>query len=317
MLHATIMDKLYPITEEETRLLQGGDLERNLYMMGKSDIVDRDKLLRRGKQIAVRPHTRFVHFPPHSHNYVEAIYMCSGQTTHLINGEKILLREGELLFLSRNAVQEILPAEQGDVAVNFIIKPEFFDNAVKMMGDEETPLRQFVLDGVRGKAGRIGYLHFAVADILPIQNLIENLIWTLVQEIPNKRRMNQITMGLLMIQLMNHTDRLVYQDQPEEEEMLYVLRYIEENYRDGSLGELAELLHQDIARSSREIKRKTGRNFTDLIQTRRLSQACFLLKNTDMKVIDIALQVGYDNISYFHRIFRQVYGMSPRTFRLL
>jgi quercetin dioxygenase-like cupin family protein len=52
--------------------------------------------------------------------------MCAGETTHIIDGKTITLRKGELLFLGRGTRQEILPAGEGDVAVNFIIKPSFF-----------------------------------------------------------------------------------------------------------------------------------------------------------------------------------------------
>ena len=96
-------------------------------------IVDCDKLLQKGKLIQVRPHTRFVHFPEHRHNYIEVIYMCQGTTIHIINGNRILLKTGELLFLNQNAVQEILPAGKEDIAVNFIVLPEFFDTAFSMI----------------------------------------------------------------------------------------------------------------------------------------------------------------------------------------
>ena len=73
----------------------------------------------------MRPHTRFVNFPKHKHNYVEVIYMCQGTTTHILNGSKVILEAGDLLFLNQNAEQEILPAGEQDIAVNFIVLPEF------------------------------------------------------------------------------------------------------------------------------------------------------------------------------------------------
>ncbi len=315
MIRPEILEKLLPVTPEERRILEGaGGIDRSLYMDGGADIVNSRKLLRSGKLITVRPHTRFIHFPEHTHNYVEVIYMCAGQTTHIVNGNHILLREGELLFLSPGARQEILPAEKNDIAVNFIILPEFFDSALRMLGNEETPLRRFLV-GCLKNGGAAEYLHFEVADVPPVQNLVENLIWTLIYGEPNKRKINQLTMGLLFLQLLNYTDRLACRS-PEEESVMQALRYIEEHYRDGSLRELCGLLHQDFSSFSREIKRKTGRNYTDLVQEKRLSQAGFLLRTTDMTVSDVALQVGYDNMSYFHRLFREKYRCTPRQYRL-
>lgn len=43
---------------------------------------------------------------------------------------------------------------------------------------------------------------------MPVQNLVENLIWTIRNRQPNKRSINQITMRLLFLQLMNCMDRL-------------------------------------------------------------------------------------------------------------
>lgn len=101
-MNAELLQKLAVITPEEERILRGEHLDRNLYMEGVN-VVSGRKFLEEGKQIAVRPHTRFIHFPVHTHDYVEVIYMCSGTTTHKINGEKIVLNEGELLFLSPGA----------------------------------------------------------------------------------------------------------------------------------------------------------------------------------------------------------------------
>lgn len=64
-------------------------------------------------------------------------------------------------------------------------------------------------------------------------------------------------------------------------------------------------LHYDTCWLSREIKRHTGKTCTDLVQDKRLSQAAYLLTYTAMPVIDIGLAVGYENISYFHRIFQK------------
>ena len=316
-MNKDILDKLAEFTEEELEILHGKkEINRNLYMSSSSMVIDSNKLLDRGKLIEVRTHTRFVHFPRHKHNYVEVVYMCQGHTEHIINGDRVTLNQGELLFLNQNASQEILPAGENDIAVNFIILPEFFDHTLIMINEEKNLMRDFIIGCLRSDNYNTNYLHFKVADVLPIQNLIENLIWTLVNKQQNKRSINQITMGLLFLQLMNHLDKIsVGKDHFEQELTLSIYRYVEEHYKDGELSNLAEQLHFDLYWLSRTVKKLTGKTYTELVQTKRLNQAAFLLKTTNMPVSDVGCAVGYDNLSYFYRIFKKRYGVSPKTYR--
>ena len=120
-MNAEIVKQLSVITEEEQRILEGQkNINKNIYTKKKELVVDSQNFLQKGKLIQVRTHTRFVHFPKHRHNYVEVIYMCKGKTTHIIDGNEVVLEEGDLLFLNQNATQEILPAGKDDIAINFI-----------------------------------------------------------------------------------------------------------------------------------------------------------------------------------------------------
>lgn len=316
-MNSSILDQLKVVTPEEKDILDGKtQINKEIYMDGSSSVIDNRRLLESGKLIQVRPHTRFVHFPKHTHNYVEVIYMCEGETLHIINGDEVKLQKGELLFLNQNATQEILPAGDEDIAVNFIILPEFFDQALLMIGEEENLIRDFIIGCLRSEDDKVNFLHFKVAEVLPIQNLIENLIWTIMNNQQNNRSINQVTMGLLFLQLMNHTDKVkVGKNQFEQELMLTVFRFIEEHYKDGKLSELAVELHYDLYWLSRTVKKMTKKTYTELVQTKRLNQAAFLLSSTKLSVSDIGLAVGYDNISYFHRIFRDKYGVSPKDYR--
>lgn len=315
-MNSLIWEQLNTITREEQAILAGRTtIDRELYMQAQGNTINAQKLLAAGKLITLRPHTRFIHFPEHTHDYVEVVYMCAGQTVHIVNGNRIELQKGDLLFMNQRATHEILEAREWDLAVNFIVLPEFFNNVLTIMGEEETPLRRFLVDCLCGQTSGAGFLHFKVADITPIQNLVENLLFTLLQEFPNKRKMSQLTMALLFMQLMGHTETL---DTPDTEQvtLFKVLAYIESRYVDGSLTELSEQLHYDLYSLSREIKRKTGKTYTQLVQEKRLAQAAFLLKNTDRNVDDIANVVGYENMGYFHRIFKDAFEMSPRNYRL-
>lgn len=309
-----ILQKLSPVTEEEKQILNGENrVNLKLYMNDFGNTVNSTLLLEEGRLITVRTHTRFVDFPEHIHDYIEVVYMCSGSTLHTINGKEVLLSEGELLFLSRHAEHSIKKAEKNDIAVNFIILPEFFESSVSALGNDDTPLKKFITDCLCSSGGP-DFLHFKVSNIIPIQNLIENLIWTLLYDTKNKRSIANGTMELLFKQILSYTDLLENASQ-NDEIVISVLRYIEDNYRNGSLCEVAKLLHYDLSWLSREVKKRTGMTYTELVQKKRLSKAVFYLTDTNMKIEEICDIVGYDNISYFYRIFYKKYGVTPKKFR--
>lgn len=315
-MDAQLLQKLGQITQEEQTILDGRmTIDRQLYMQGMDNTINAKKLLATGKLITLRPHTRFIHFPEHTHDYVEMVYMCAGQTTHIVNGKHIRLDQGDLLFLSQSATHEICKAGEADLAINFIVLPDFFTTTLTAIGDEETPLRRFLVDCLCGQNTGLGYLHFGVSGNQPVQNLVENLLWILLQNAPNKRKMSQMTMALLFLQLMGNNQILLNADQ-ENAAVYRVLQYIETDYASSSFAEIARKLHYDPSWLSREIKRKTGKTYTQLLQDKRLAQAAFLLKNTDRNIADISVAVGYENISYFHRIFADCYGKTPRQYRV-
>ena len=305
-----LLEKLRAITPEEEKILAGEEgVDRTLYTSGKDFTVDSGKMLERGELINVRTHTRFVHFPEHRHNYVEVLYTCEGTITNIIGGKEIAVKKGELLFLNQFTRHEILPAGRDDIVINFIILPEFFDVAYEMT--------DFLVNLLKKDEEKGEFLHFKVSEVLQIQNLLENMIDSLVSGKKDQNRINQITMGLLFLYL-SESVQLAEMRGPDwygDVLVMTVLEYIEQNYRTASLSELCGRLRLPIHTLSRMIKRGTGVNFTELLQRKRLSKAVQLLCDTSLPVNDIIAAVGYENNSYFHRVFRERYQVTPREFR--
>lgn len=317
-MNKDLVKLLEPITEEESKILSGRhEIEKEIYTTGKEFTIDSKKMLEKGKLIDIRTHTRFISFPAHKHNYIEIIYMCTGETTHIIGGnKKTTLRQGELLFFNQHSYHEILPAGKNDIGINFIVLPEFFDEVLPML-NKENVLSDFIVSTLRKNADDAAYLHYKVADVLPIQNLIENLVWSLLNKQPNSGQINQTTIGLLFMQLINYTDKLdqSYPEQIPNILAMKTLKYIEENYKNASLTELAKELNQSVSNLSKLIKSSTGSTFKELLKVKRLNQATHLLTATTLPVTSIIYSVGYDNTSYFHRIFREKHHMSPKVYR--
>lgn len=316
-MQQALLEHLRKITEEERRILDGSDgVDRDLYTSGQDFTVDSRKMLKEGKLIAVRTHTRFVHFPPHRHNFIEVLYVCEGSLTNIIDGKEVVIRKGELLFLNQFTHHEILPAGEDDIAINFMLLPEFFDVAYTMAGNNNV-LGDFLVNVLRQDEERGEYLHFKVAEVFQIQNLLENIIYSEVMEEWDQTRINQTTMGLIFLYLVDSVQYVEMRLPNQYENMIAMttLDYIERKYRTATLTELCKELHLPMHVLSRLIKKNTGFNFKELLQRRRLNKAAELMCDTDLPVGDIIAAVGYENNSYFHRVFKERYHMTPGAFR--
>ncbi|MCM1145967.1 MAG: AraC family transcriptional regulator [Blautia sp.] len=314
-----IVEYLGKITEEEQAVLDGNpEVRQDIYTSEHEFIVDSQKLLANGKLIGIRPHTRFVHFPRHSHNYIEMLYVVQGQLVTIINDtERISMSAGDILFLGQHAVHEILPAKENDITVNFIILPEFFRYPIGMM-DSENILIDFIVSSLSKANSVTDYIYIQTKDILPVENLIENMIWTLVDKTSASHTILQVSMGLIFLNLSRYAE-LINRNAPDvspDRNLLFsILNYIENHYRDGSLQSIVSSSGYPDYYISRLLKKHTGMNFKELLQKRKLQQAIYLLEHTTLPVDLIIERIGYENSSYFYRKFRAQYGCSPKEYR--
>ncbi len=316
-MQQALLDHLRKITEEEQRILDGAsEVDQGLYTSGKDFTVDSAKMLEEGKLIAVRTHTRFVHFPSHRHNFIEVLYVCEGSLTNIIGGKQVVIEAGELLFLNQFTRHEILPAGKNDIAINFMILPEFFDVAYTMAGSNNV-LADFLVNVLRQNEEKGEYLHFRVAEVLQIQNLLENMIYSLVTGRGDQNRINQTTMGLIFLYLLDSVQYAEMRVPNQYENMISMttLDYIEQNYKTATLTELCVRLHLPMHVLSKMIKKNTVFNFKELLQRKRMNKAIELMCETELPISDIIAAVGYENGSYFHRVFREKYHVTPRAFR--
>lgn len=314
-----ILDFLEKITDEEREILAGkNSIEKKLYTNKREfKIVESDKLLKTGTLITVRTHTRFIDFIEHKHDYVEAIYVLKGKITNIINGEETILEKGDLLFLNCHASHGVKACNINDIAVNFIIKPAFFDTALSML-EEKNFITNFIVDTLRNDNTKGQFLLFKTDNIIPITNILENLIYSIITDKSfDEQNINKKLMGLLFMYLSNHTSALKENSKVNHEEVMgkIILNYIETNYKNATLSEITEQLNSSISQISRFIKNKFGKNFKELLQEKRFQTAVKLLEDTNLSVSDIVLNIGYENNSYFHRKFRESYHMSPAEYR--
>jgi len=92
--------------------------------------------------------------------------------------------------------------------------------------------------------------------------------------------------------------------------------YIEENLlQDISMTHLATFFGYNEKYLGRLFKAKTGQSISEYCNIRRVSIAKKLLRNSRQRISDIAGQCGFNNVTYFNRIFKKITGQSPQTYR--
>ena len=94
-----------------------------------------------------------------------------------------------------------------------------------------------------------------------------------------------------------------------------MLLYIEKNYETITLEKMAKYFGFNANYLSSYLKKKTGYTFVKLVQIQRINVAAEYLAFTNAPIEDIALKVGYENPSYFYKIFRKYIGGSPTDYR--
>jgi AraC-like DNA-binding protein len=95
-----------------------------------------------------------------------------------------------------------------------------------------------------------------------------------------------------------------------------VLRYIREHVDTRiNLTEAAAAVHLSPNYLTHLLKKETGKTFVELVTARRMEKARELLSQTALRVTEIAEAVGFEDVAYFTRRFRQHFRLGPREYR--
>lgn len=98
--------------------------------------------------------------------------------------------------------------------------------------------------------------------------------------------------------------------------IIRALRYINRNYKDKiSLKDIEKELNINPSYFSTLFKQEMGVTFTDYLNTLKVQYACTLLENTNLSIIDISLSAGFDDQSYFTKVFKRIKGTTPKTWK--
>ena len=130
-----------------------------------------------------------------------------------------------------------------------------------------------------------------------------------------------IGQGYLIIAAMRNAGFLMFTDSLSQntfDAMKPVFEYLYKNFRENiSVSELAAKIGYNADYFSRLFRKATGRTVIDYINGLRLSEARYLLLNTEKTVTEIALSAGFSSSAHFFKHFSRRYTISPRKYRSL
>jgi len=109
----------------------------------------------------------------------------------------------------------------------------------------------------------------------------------------------------------------VQQDNAELPMITRAKSFIKSNQaEDLSLGQVAKAVNTSTFYFCKMFKKATGLNFTEYLSRVRIEKAKNLLLNPNLRVSEIAFEVGFQSLTHFNRVFKRIVGQSPTEYRV-
>lgn len=107
-----------------------------------------------------------------------------------------------------------------------------------------------------------------------------------------------------------------FDDFKNKQKMKQAIEYIRENYnKELNMAVVSNYISMNYSLFSFAFKQYTGTNFVNYLKEIRIKKAKELLESTDLKIIEISCEVGYENEKHFMKTFKAVCGVSPSEYR--
>lgn len=310
-----LIQMLLPVTENEQMYLDqilGKGTVREPFI---GDISMSGNALRECKIIECFLHGRFSPCGNHRHDHVEMVYVLQGSVTHIMNGkDRVVLEAGDLMFMNTHVYHSIETCGLNDLMLVFVTQPQFFTDIISHLPASDR-MAVFLNNNLRDSADGSNYLIYRDLD-----EICRVTARSIFGEAHEGSMEGQICAQLLMQVLLLHMTKITASSSPgghSTEDIISskVHQYIETNYKDASLEELAANIPCSTNYLSKLIRRVTGKSYRDILTETRMKKAAELLKSSSLSVSDVADAVGYQNSSFFYSLFREKYGCTPKEYR--
>lgn len=227
-------------------------------------------------------------FPTHLHQSFEFITVISGEMQINIDGELYPLKKGESVLIFPHQLHSI--SSQNSEHMLCIFSPELIKAYSSKILNKKPLLNTFRLNK---------YLIDTLDNLLENSSTFEKkaILYSICAEFDKSAE---------------YTKRLSY----DESLLQNIFEFVEENYSgDCELSVLSKKTGYSYSYLSRCFKKNTGISFNAYINRYRVSNACYLLNNSNCSILQCALESGYKSIRSFNRNFLNILGVTPKEYR--
>lgn len=245
----------------------------------------------------------------HLHDEIEFVYVDEGQIDVLIDDKRYVAKQGTTFFINSRIPHSTIAVCDGTSGTLLQFRREdFFDKSIKIMSKYlprlaavgDTPIALF--DGQSPIASAMRNIRDEYDDRNDAyEAFIISGVYSILGHLYRK--------GVL-------ADMTSFYDTHDLQKLLPVLEYIDDNYgKDLTLDQISSEFGLNPSYFSRMFKKAIGSGFTEYLNFVRICKSEKLLKNTDMSILNIALEVGFSSVSYFNRIFKKIKNCTPTVYR--
>jgi AraC-like DNA-binding protein len=249
----------------------------------------------------------------HWHPEYEIQYFVQGKRDFFIGDHNYSIKAGSLVLVDSEQVHN---TATGD---------EVFHERILIMFEKDIFAR--AMQGIGIDLPGFFKVYQGVTQIPQVdQAYVVSILEAIAKEVKEKRKSYQIEVQLKLMELIVYLTRLknkhVHEDdfatpsQKTSDLSYQVASYIRKNYMTvHSLDDVAGHFYLDKSYLGRQFKKTTGYTVNEYINIQKVQQAQRLLEDTTLAIVDIAKQSGYQNLTYFNRVFKKYTETSPLKYR--
>lgn len=283
----------------------------------KTYLFESRQFMKPGDKIVISRQDRFNTVYAHKHDYIELCYVWSGSCNQTIEGKQVVTGQGDVCIFDTQAVHSIEAAQENDILINILMRPEFFDAAFLSRMTRQGIVSEFLVDAVTRSRKKKHYLYFPAHKNSRVHDIMEHILLEFFNADLGMEEVLESYVIILFTELLRtmRDDSREKDSVSREVQILELLAYIEENYEHCTLTEMGKAfgLHGNYLTAL--LKEKTGRSFVEHVQEQRLKKAKALLENTDIPVAELIPVCGYNNMNFFYKKFKESTGITPAQYR--